>query len=388
MKTPRYLELKQLLKDKIRQGEYKVGDRLPSENELASQHQVSRHTVLKGMAQLMAEGWIERYQGRGTFVAHRSEGTPQGIRTVALLCSDLSDPPIMHIVAGVSGFLKEHQMELLILDCDHSTAREAAYLDSLEDRGVSGALVWPYAPPANREHVDILRQRGIPIVLLDRGYEGLTVPMVGVDNMAGAFEVTQYLIRCGHRRIGHITVDQAGRSYVPAVANREKGFRSALAATGLSVSDAYVQRVPLKLVEESMTSQAVRDIFAYEAMHHLLTLPEPPTAVFLLNDLFAPSCLRAISTQGLRVPEDIAIAGFDNDFEAGEFAVPLTSYAQPGREIGRMAGELLKQMLDGQIPKETENLIPGRLIVRHSTGWGLQDKEAEPALPLLKTVGA
>ncbi len=367
MKTPRYLELKQLLKDKIRQGEYKVGDRLPSENELASQHQVSRHTVLKGMAQLMAEGWIERYQGRGTFVARRSEGTPQGIRTVALLCSDLSDPPIMHIVAGVSGFLKEQRMELLILDCDHSTAREAAYLDSLEDRGVSGVLIWPYAPPANREHVEILRQRGIPIVLLDRGYEGLSVPMVGVDNMAGAFEVTQHLIRCGHRRIGHVTVDQAGVSNVPAVANREKGFRSAMEAAGLSVSDAYVQRVPIKLVEESMTSAAVRGIFAYEAMHYLLTLPEPPTAVFLLNDLFAPSCLRAISTQGLRVPDDIAVAGFDNDFEAGEFPIPLTSYAQPGREIGQMAGELLNRMLEGQVPEKNENLLLGRLIVRHST---------------------
>lgn len=367
MKTPRYLEMKHLLKERIRRGEYKVGDRLPSENELASQLGISRHTVLKGMAQLMAEGWIERYQGKGTFVARRSEGSPQGTRTVALICSDLSAPPILHIVAGVSGFLKDQRMELLLLDSDHSTAREAEHLDGLEDRGVVGALVWPHVPPANRDRVALLRDRGLPVVFLDRGFAGLPVPMVGVDNRAGAIEVVRHLIACGHRKIGHITVDQAGKHDVAPVADRERGYREAMAEAGLAVPEAYVQRVPVKFAEDAMVSDSLRELFAYETMHRLLNLPAPPTAIFLLNDIFAPSCLRAIATQGLRIPEDIAVAGFDNDFEAGEFPIPLTSYAQPGREIGQLAGQLLSRMLDGHAPETLVNLLPGRLIVRHST---------------------
>ena len=276
MKTPRYLEMKHLLKERIRRGEYKVGDRLPSENELASQLGISRHTVLKGMAQLMAEGWIERYQGKGTFVARRSEGSPQGTRTVALICSDLSAPPILHIVAGVSGFLKDQRMELLLLDSDHSTAREAEHLDGLEDRGVVGALVWPHVPPANRDRVALLRDRGLPVVLLDRGFAGLPVPMVGVDNRAGAIEVVRHLIACGHRKIGHITVDQAGKHDVAPVADRERGYREAMAEAGLAVPEAYVQRVPVKFAEDAMVNDSLRELFAYETMHRLLNLPAPP----------------------------------------------------------------------------------------------------------------
>ena len=148
---------------------------------------------------------------------------------------------------------------------------------------------------------------------------------------------------------------------------RERGYREAMAEAGLAVPEAYVQRVPVKFAEDAMVSDSLRELFAYETMHRLLNLPAPPTAIFLLNDIFAPSCLRAIATQGLRIPEDVAVAGFDNDFEAGEFPIPLTSYAQPGREIGHLAGQLLSRMLDGHAPETLVNLLPGRLIVRHST---------------------
>jgi len=367
MKKPKYIVLKESIKESIRKGDYNVGDRLPSENELAQDLEVSRHTVLKGMSQLMAEGWIERQQGRGTFVAARSEGSFPGSRTVALICCDLSDSLVMHIVAGLSGFLKEQKYELLVLDTDHSTEREAEYLDSLEDRGVVGAFFWPHLPPANRDRVEILHKRGFNIVFLDRGYKDLKVPVVGTANEEGAYEVTRHLIEQGHRHIAHLTLEMKSGRFMEPINDRERGFRRALEESDIPFNHDFIQYVDYEVAEQLALSPFLRGVLAYEAMHRLLSLPQRPTAVFLLNDLFAPSCIRAIENQGLSVPNDIALAGFDNAFEAGEFSVPLTSYAQSGHEIGRTAGHLLSQLIEGRKLETLDYWIPGRLIIRHSS---------------------
>jgi len=367
MKKPKYIKLQQHIKEQIRCGHYNVNDRLPSENELAHEFNVSRHTVLKGMAQLTAEGWIERFQGKGTFVAARNMKNPLGSHTVALICSDLSESLIVHIINGLSSFLKEYKYELLILDSAHSTEREAEHLDSLEDRGLAGAFFWPHMPPVNRDRVDILQKRGFPIILLDRGYEDLDIPVVGTDNEAGAYEVTRHLIEMGHTRIAHITIGMQPERMVEPIIMREYGFRRALKENGITLENELIQHVDFQVAEQATAHASLRNVLAYEAMHRLLALPQKPTAVFVLNDLFAPSCMLAIKNHGLRVADDIALAGFDNDFEAGEFPVPLTSYAQPGRKIGIMAGDLFTKLANKQKLDTFNYKIPGRLIVRHSS---------------------
>jgi DNA-binding LacI/PurR family transcriptional regulator len=106
---------------------------------------------------------------------------------------------------------------------------------------------------------------------------------------------------------------------------------------------------------------------AYESMHRLLSLPERPTAVFLVHDDFALGALRAVENHGLKVPDDISLLGFNDDPIAQHLSVPLTTMAQPFREIGRTAAEVLDSVISGREIPERRVRLNARLVVRAST---------------------
>jgi len=360
MSEPKYLEFKEEIKRRIRAGKYRLGEQLPGEYRLMEEMGISRHTILRGMAQLAAEGWVERHQGRGTFVSRRPPGALPGSKTIAFICSEFGHALTVHIMRGITRSLQGHYPELLLLDSSHSIKTETRYLNSLEERGINGLLFWPTLPPANEQQVVQLQQAGIPVVLLDRGYEHNDIPVVSVDNEQGAYALTSYLIQQGHQRIAHITLDYGQGHYLPPVALREKGYRRAMNEHHLAVDPRWIERIPIDEVTEDSLNIFPHRV-GYEQTHRLLALQNRPTAIFLLSDIFITGCQHAISNHHLKIPQDIRLASFTGNEQLSNEQNGIICYTQDAEQIGQKATELLLQLLLGEQLSSYEFVIPGHL---------------------------
>lgn len=365
---PKYEQLIELLKTRISNGYYQIGQQLPSESELVKELECSRHTVLKGLAGLAAEGWIERHQGKGTFVASRFTQTTSSSRNViAFVNSDQDQFLFQQVARGINKFSGAVWKEVLLLNPEHDAAKEQQLVMELGQRGIGGAVIWPLFSHENSLKYETLYKHGFPMVFVDRGLEGTSIPVVCTDHEYGAYEMVKYLISLGHKRIAHVTFEIATHEGYNAVTLREAGYRRALGEAGIAVREDYICRVNPE-IRQLAHIHSVLEMIAYEQVHKLINMHEPPTAIFLLNDQFAPSVFKVLTNEGLNIPGDISIAGFDNDPYAWEMARPITTYVQPATEIGQSAAELLDKMMQGQ--KIVPNLIiklPGKLLARDTT---------------------
>lgn len=197
-----------------------------------------------------------------------------------------------------------------------------------------------------------LWEKHLPIVITGR-LPDWAIPSVDADNYQGAQLATEHLIGLGHRRIGLIT--NAPRTYL-ASQERFRGYQDALAAAGLAFNEEVVQ-------EGYYTARS-----GFRTMNNLLDLAERPTAVFIASDVVAFGALRAIKERGLRIPQDIAIVGFD-DVSVTAFVEPhLTTVHLPAYELGWHAGRLALQLIRQEEPESLHQLLPTKLVIRASCG--------------------
>ncbi|WP_245963363.1 LacI family DNA-binding transcriptional regulator [Terracoccus luteus] len=194
-------------------------------------------------------------------------------------------------------------------------------------------------------------QNGIPVVAVDPHTGPSGVPTVDADNFAGGVLATEHLLALGHRRIALL----GGRSDLESARQRERGFRRAMAEAGVEVDEALVQAGDYRA--ETADGPA----------HELLSLPQPPTAVFAANDLSAIRTMEVARELGLRVPEDLSVVGFDNVPESAMSLPPLTTVDQSLKTIGATALEMLVGLLEGRAPDPTHVCLPVSLVPRAST---------------------
>lgn len=221
--------------------------------------------------------------------------------------------------------------------------------------GVADGVIVAHHANELREELRELRRRGIPTVAVQDRPPDRSIPAVRVDIDRGARLATSHLIGLGHRRIAYLTVDpdepQDGRLH---------GYRAALAEAGIRFRRDLVittERAQTRLRAGAATARA------------LLERPGPrPTAAFVYNDLMAIGVLRSLTGAGVRIPDDIAVIGFDG-IEWGAFTTPtLSTVAHPRREQGRIAVEMLCSLLAGKAVRPVERVLPTDLIVRESCG--------------------
>jgi DNA-binding LacI/PurR family transcriptional regulator len=197
----------------------------------------------------------------------------------------------------------------------------------------------------------MLARMKVPIVLIDNQHPGESVHSVMIDNIPASRHATQHLIDLGHRRIADLG-DQFG---FQSDTDRFSGYRQAL------------QRADLPFLPELVVHGNGSADGGIRAMNALLALKQRPSAVFCYNDMSALGALRAVYDNGLRVPEDVSLVGFD-DLPIASYMFPrLTTVRQPKEQMGRMATESLLKILDGTSAK-TNFDVEGELIVRDSSG--------------------
>ncbi|MFC1807541.1 LacI family DNA-binding transcriptional regulator [Candidatus Omnitrophota bacterium] len=204
----------------------------------------------------------------------------------------------------------------------------------------------------NGDHTQLKKviARKIPCVVLNNSFEKEPINSIAINNEKASIDVVEYLIKHGHKRIATI----AGDLSTEAGKKRLEGFKSCMRSHGL--------RFSLKCVT---VGQFLRGP-AKKATEALIKLPDPPTAIFAASDVMAMEAIDVIRRQGLRVPEDISVIGFDDNPLCSYSPVPLTTVWQPIAEMGRMGLEFLHQIIAGKKREPVKVLLKAKLIERDS----------------------
>lgn len=276
------------------------------------------------------------------------------VNTLALILFDphvqvFRDPYIPNVMTGITEVAGAVGFRLMVERVGDGT--DATIVRNLlKSNEAAGAILVNCRVP-NPMIINLYRE-GYPILLLDT-YEPNGLPMVGMDHLDGARQAARHLLNLGHRRIGCIPYTELDHSHI---VSRYKSFMAELASEGVEVPPEYIARGHF----DPDSGEA--------AMHQLLDLPTPPTAVFAMNDLMALGALKACFERGVPVPEQMAVIGYD-DMRFTEFTYPaLTSVRAPEIELGRRAAEVLLQMIDNPMPEVPQERLATQLIVRKSCG--------------------
>ncbi len=245
--------------------------------------------------------------------------------TIGLVVLDVSNPFFAEVARGAQDEAAAHGFTVILGNSDEDAEREGSYLDLFEKQRVHGVLISPNGDIDER--LRRLRSRGTPAVLVDRRSEDGSLSSVAVDDIAGGRLAVQHLLETGRRRIAFV----GGPDSIRQVADRLLGARSAVEA----VPGATLEVVPLAALTVLEGRRAGNELAARPPA-------ERPDAIFAANDLIAVGLLQALVMQdSLRVPQDIALIGYDDIDFASTAVVPLSSIRQPSRLIGETAVQLL-----------------------------------------------
>ena len=280
-------------------------------------------------------------------------------KVIGVVIPDLQNPFLTGVVHGVEAVLYEAGYTLVLGHSDGLAERERAHLAVLRGEGAAGLILIP-DNGAGTSYAS-LQAWEIPVVAVDRVPHGLQVDLVATNNREGVREAVAHLLGHGYRTIGFIN----GPEGLSVTRERLAGYRDALAASGVAVRDAFI------------VHSDFRHAGGKAAMTRLLGMPKPPRAVVVANNLMTLGALQAIHEQGVRIPEEMAVVGFDDMPWATSLRPPLTAVAQPAEELGGAAAQLLLERLQDRHRLVRHVILPTRLMVRASCGCH-PDSRAEP----------
>jgi DNA-binding LacI/PurR family transcriptional regulator len=364
---PLYLQVEEDLRRQIQSGALPAGHCLPLEPDLAAQYGVSSVTIKRALQDLAKEGLLIRIKRKGTFVSPRKDGVAEvkpRTKTLALIVPDLEDLFLSEVYRGVAEVARQAGFTVTIFSSDRDVEREGENIGSLGQRGEDGAVIFPNWGRASAEQIFELKRRKFPFVLVNRYFRDIQTHSVVADNRAGACEAVEHLIRLGHRRIGCL-----GWVECTAVEDRLEGYRLALGRHGIVYDETLVRSV----LDENRDRWARIEPAGggYQEMTRLLQLSDRPTAVFAVSDRLAIGAMRAVADAGLKIPDGVALVGFDDLRYAAD--LDLTTVAQPAVETGRTAAEILINWIGRATPEGADErfehiVLPTKLIVRGSCG--------------------
>ena len=271
---------------------------------------------------------------------------------VGLITPDIVNPFFSKLAKGAEDIANRHRYNMLLCNTDGDPQKELAYMSVLKAKWIDGVIL--VAPRMNENQILSFVKQGISLVIADRPIEDLPVNQIWVDNVRGAYEATTHLIDLGHQKIGIIT----GPDNVENNFNRVKGYRLALKTHGIDFN-------PSCLIKGDFKFES-----GYKAMEKFLKMEDRPSAVFATNDLMALGALEKAKSSGLRVPEDLALVGFDDIMFSAFINPALTTVMQPIYELGEGAMKMLLQALNKEDQKDGVRVLTTKLIIRESCGAG------------------
>lgn len=367
--TPLYQQIATEIRRKVVDGELAVGDRIPPHRELSRQYGVSLITINKALSGLVSEGILISRVGRGTSVAIRPAALPMASTwksqsslidsgpMLGFVLRDLNSPFFSSVANAVAEHAHVNGYGMLMLSSGNVSEREDIQVQRLLDVGVKGLVVVSMSRSTYQlsPSVKQLQARSFPFVMTSFTV-GDNIPFVGC-NYARAGEIAgQHFAASGRRRWGYIT----DRFDSPSGSTRSAGFRRVAETNGTPIDDAFVFEYPYE--GEWNDFQSGRDI-----AKHIASLSARPDALYVFNDLGALGLIEGLLAAGLRVPDDIAVMGFDGIPLGALSPVPLTSVRQPVEQIGALAVDAVLAQVRGE-PWQFPTLVDPALVIRRSCG--------------------
>jgi LacI family transcriptional regulator len=277
----------------------------------------------------------------------------QKTNTIGIIVHELNSNFITSVLSGIEKVTTEAGYDLIITHSSESFKKEMANANNLFHKRVDGLIASLAFDTKNLDHFKQYEEKGIPIIFFDRVEETSDSTKVIIDNYKGGYQATQHLIEQGCKRIVLVTANLSRNVY----AQRHKGYSDALFDNNIPYNNEYV------LIKD-LSEQC-----GMEAALQILKMKPLPDGAFITNDFSAAVCMQTLKEHGIRIPEDIAMVGFNNDAIGKIIEPQLTTIDYPGVDIGEIAARNLINHLKGisNIKNTNTIVVRSNLIIRKSS---------------------
>jgi DNA-binding LacI/PurR family transcriptional regulator len=305
----------------------------------------------------------KRFNYRPSLVAQTlSRGKTQ---TLGVVVPMIGNPVYANIIRAVEHVAFEHEYNIILCDTDFKVERERQHVDLLVRRRIEGVVIIPFAKrlPGDFEHlVELEQNQGVCVVAIQNDIPEERLNRVVPDQRGAAKAVVGHFIENGHRRIGFF--HGGVPDWSAPMRERSEGYRQALESARIE----YDPQLELQVgTYESLLGDDPA-AFDGERVRRALSGEDRPTALFVASDVLAIKVMEVIRDMGLRIPEDVAVAGFDDILMSAHTLPPLTTVRQPSTKIGQRAANLLLERIDGADDELVHERVPCEVIIRKSSG--------------------
>ena len=355
--TALYKQIVDHLRLQIESGVLKPGDQLESQHELAKSYGVSLITVKKALFELINEGFLYSRAGKGTYVAEKKTKLKLSEDvTIGIVLRNLESPFFSRILESVEQTATKLGFNLMVSTSLNSPEKEEAQIQHYLELGVNGLIIAIatsiFQPP---KWVNELHHKNFPYYIISYLKDG-RINHIGTDQKYGGYIATKHLAELGYSSIGYINGEKGN----PLGEARKEGYVQALKEYNLPYEEKFVFRMRKRGDLQDYDS-------GYIIGQNIFSLKEKPRAMFAYNDLAALGFERAILQGGMKIPDDMAIVGFDNIKRSRVAPVPLTTVHQHTNNIGKLAVEMILNMIKER-PFKPRIILKPDLVIRDSCG--------------------
>ena len=276
--------------------------------------------------------------------------------SIGIIVCEIANSFFSQVINGVESLASEKGYNVIISQTHESYDREVADMDFLSSRSIDGLLISISAETNNLDHIRKLHEMGLPMVFFDRIVPDIKTHTVVVDNFKGAYDATIHLLQNGYTRIAAV----ASSEFLSITNERLAGYTEALKSYHLQPDDNYIKHCFYGGLQYAEVENALDE---------LMSLPYKPDAIFTASDKLTTGCLSYLHNRKIIIPDDVALVGFSNSDIANLLNPALTTIRQPALEMGKIAAELLLQLIKSKRPVtefERKVLVP-ELIIRDSS---------------------
>lgn len=268
-------------------------------------------------------------------------------KMIGLIIPDISNQYYANISKGVSIFIEAYGYGLVLCNSDRKKSNEKGYLSFLTEGRVDGVIILP-VNPQKKDYIDVAKQ--IPVVMADNYVEGLDVSFVGNDNYYGGTIIFEHMIKQGYKRIGVIL----GGEKSTASIERFKAYKDVLNRNGIKFDNDIVMNSNATFEDGIVLTEKLME--------------KGVDSIFAINDTVAMGAIKYCYSNGINIPEDLGIAGYDNIEQASMLPIPLTTVDQNDKTMGRAAAELLMNIISGKEKESKVIILEPELVIRKTCG--------------------
>ncbi len=271
-------------------------------------------------------------------------------RTLGVVVTDIANLFVSVLVKGIEEIAYSNNYNIFICNSHASAKKEIELLMMLRDKRVDGIIF--LTSRIKNDHKAFFKSSQLPIALVNVGYDDENIVSIRIDNRKAAYDMTSYFIEKGYTRIGMV---RASQDDIYTGRDRYIGYCQALEENGIPIRDELIKTGYLETID------------GYRAVSEICENGNVPEAIFVACDLMAFGAIKALIDHGLRVPEDVEVAGFDDVPMASYYHPALTTVRQPIEDMGRFAAEKLIKLIEGEGGQEGELVLPHQIVFRDST---------------------